>query len=265
MNKQTKRLLTLFVWWLSFVWISWGCSCHWPTFHKGMKMTRDEQAQGGYWCNTSRDNSVILTVYLYTDRDNDFPYFNLSPVMLSEHKVRHAQHIDQQHTAAQRGAALGSSGLLQGSSLYGKMSFDNALAVAGGFGKFQLWLIFLTIPARATLPLNYLLNNFIGVVPSHHCNVDSLDDGGAFGNLSQEEKLRVSIPVGQGGMPDSCVMFAEPQYHLLLQNSSNATGLPTVSCQRGWVYDNPLRNSLVTEVNLTSFIVSWLDTKTNLC
>lgn len=176
--------------------------------------------------------------------------------MLSEHKVQHTQHIDQQHTAARSGAALGSSGLLRGSSLYEKMSFDNVLAVAGGFGKFQLWVIVLTIPARATLPLNYLLNNFIGVVPPHHCNVDSLDDGGAFRNLSQEEKLRVSIPVGQGGMPDPCVMFAEPQYHLLLQNSSNATSLPTVPCQRGWVYDSPLRDSLATEVNWTSFIVS---------
>lgn len=136
------------------------------------------------------------------------------------------------------------------------MSFDNTLAVAGGFGKFQLWLIFLTIPARANLPLNYLLNNFIAAVPSHHCNIGSLDHGGVFRNLSQDEKLRVSIPVREDGKPDSCVMFAKPQYDLLLQNSSNATDLPTVPCQQGWVYDNStFRDTLVTEVNLTCLIV----------
>lgn len=133
------------------------------------------------------------------------------------------------------------------------MSFDNALAVAGGFGKYQLWIIFLTIWARATLPLNYLLNNFISAVPSHHCNVDSLDDGGLFRNLSQDEKLRVSIPLRQDGRPESCVMYAEPQYHLLLQNSSNATNLATVPCQQGWVYDNStIRDSSVTQVNFTA-------------
>lgn len=136
------------------------------------------------------------------------------------------------------------------------MSFDNALALAGGCGKFQLWIIFLTISARGTLPLNYLLNNFIAAVPSHHCNVGSLDDGGVFRNLSQDEKLRVSIPVRQDGLPDSCVMFAKPQYHLLLQNSSNATDLPTVPCEQGWVYDNnTFENTLTKQVNLTCLIV----------
>lgn len=136
------------------------------------------------------------------------------------------------------------------------MSFDNVLAVAGGFGKFQLGLIFLTISARATLPLNYLLNNFVAAVPSHHCNIGSLDYGDVFRNLSHDDKLRVSIPVGQDGKPDSCVMFAEPQYHLLLQNSSNATNLPTVPCQHGWVYDNStFKDTVVTQVNLTCLIV----------
>lgn len=139
------------------------------------------------------------------------------------------------------------------------MSFDNALAVAGGFGKFQMLVILLMLPGRSTLPLQYLLHNFIGLAPSHHCNSDSLDDGGVFRNLSQEEKLRVSIPLGQDGLPDSCVMFAEPQYQLLLQNSSNTTGLPTVPCQRGWVYDRSTsRNSLATEVNLIFFVIYFL-------
>lgn len=136
------------------------------------------------------------------------------------------------------------------------MTFDNALSEAGGFGKFQLWLIFLTIPARANLPLNYLLNNFVAASPSHHCNVDTLDGKGVFKNLSHDEKLRVSIPVRQDGKLDSCVMFAEPQYDLLRRNSSNATNLATVPCQQGWVYDNStFKDTVVTEVNFTRLIV----------
>ncbi|KAM3624669.1 uncharacterized protein V6R79_026363 [Siganus canaliculatus] len=45
-------------------------------------------------------------------------------------------------------------------------------------------------------------------------------------------------------------MFAEPQYHLLL-NSSNFTDLPTVECQNGWVYDNStFKSTLATEWDL---------------
>ncbi|XP_073329784.1 solute carrier family 22 member 7-like [Pagrus major] len=130
------------------------------------------------------------------------------------------------------------------------MKFDNILAEVNGFGKFQLRMILLMLAARLALPFHYLLNNFIAAVPSHHCDITSLDYGEAFRNLSHEERLIVSIPVQEDGTLSSCQMFAEPQYHLLI-NSSNTTDLPTVPCQNGWKYDNTtFKSTLATEWDL---------------
>ncbi|XP_070847024.1 solute carrier family 22 member 7-like [Chaetodon trifascialis] len=130
------------------------------------------------------------------------------------------------------------------------MKFDNVLAELNGFGRFQLMTILLLVIPRMTLPFQFLLNNFIADIPSHHCDVSSLDDGGVFGNLSQAERLIVGIPVQEDGTPSSCEMFAEPQYHLLL-NSSNITELPAVPCQSGWKYDNTtFKSTLATEWDL---------------
>ena len=132
------------------------------------------------------------------------------------------------------------------------MKFDNVLANLNGFGRFQLRMILLMLTARMTLPLNMMLNNLIAAVPSHHCDITSLDYGDAFRNLSLEERLIVSIPVQEDGTLSSCQMFAEPQYHLLM-NSSNMTDLPTVPCQNGWVYDyTTFKSTLATEVSLIS-------------
>jgi len=129
------------------------------------------------------------------------------------------------------------------------MKFDNVLAEVNGFGRFQIRTILLLVIPRMTLPFHFLLNNFIAVIPSHHCNISSLDDGGIFRNLSQEERLIVSIPVQQDGSLNSCQMFEEPQYHLLL-NATNTTDLHTVPCQSGWVYDNTtFKSTLATEVS----------------
>ncbi|CAJ1052325.1 solute carrier family 22 member 7-like [Xyrichtys novacula] len=117
------------------------------------------------------------------------------------------------------------------------MKFEDVLAEVNGFGKFQIRTVLLTAIPRISLPLHFLLNNFIAAIPPHHCDISSLDDGGIFRNLSQAERLVVSIPVQEDGTQSSCQMFTEPQYHLLL-NSSNITELQTVPCQDGWVYDN---------------------------
>ncbi|KAE8300216.1 Solute carrier family 22 member 7 Organic anion transporter 2 [Larimichthys crocea] len=130
------------------------------------------------------------------------------------------------------------------------MKFENILAEVNGFGKYQLRTMLLMTIARMTLPFHFLLNNFIAVIPSHHCDISSLDEKGAFRDLSQAERLIVSIPVQEDGTPSSCQMFAEPQYHLLL-NSSNITDLLTVPCQNGWVYDNTTyKSTLATEWDL---------------
>lgn len=125
------------------------------------------------------------------------------------------------------------------------MKFENILAEINGFGRFQVMIIVINFIGRFTLPCHFMLNNFMAAVPAHHCDISSLDDGGIFTNLSHAERLVVSIPVQQDGTPSSCYMFAEPQYHLLL-NFSDITDAPTVPCQNGWVYDNTTFKSTLT-------------------
>lgn len=132
-----------------------------------------------------------------------------------------------------------------------KMKFENVLAELDGFGRYQIRMILLVVVPRMTLPFHFLLNNFIAVIPSHHCNISSLDDRGLFSNLSLSERLTISIPVQEDGTLSSCQMFAELHYQLLF-NSSNVTDLPwpTVLCQTGWVYDHStFKSTLATEVS----------------
>ncbi|KAI4795906.1 hypothetical protein KUCAC02_029574 [Chaenocephalus aceratus] len=54
--------------------------------------------------------------------------------------------------------------------------------------------------SRVSLPCHFLLNNFMAAVPDHHCHI--LDDGGLFGNLTQEQKLSLGIPAENGRDPE---------------------------------------------------------------
>lgn len=125
------------------------------------------------------------------------------------------------------------------------MRFENILTDINGFGRFQIMIIAMNFLGRFTLPCHFMLTNFIGAVPDHHCDIGSLDDEVIFMNLSQEQKVIVSIPVQEDGSLSSCRMFEEPQYHLLF-NSSNFTNVPTTQCNDGWVYDNTTFKSTIT-------------------
>ncbi|XP_076598602.1 solute carrier family 22 member 7-like [Chaetodon auriga] len=130
------------------------------------------------------------------------------------------------------------------------MKFDDILEEINGFGPFQIAIIVLLCIPRIVLPCHFLLNNFIAGVPHHRCDISTLEDGGLFGNLSLEQRLTVSVPAREDGELKSCEMFAEPQFQLLA-NSSSGTGLPTVQCRSGWVYDNSTFSStLATEWDL---------------
>uniref|UniRef100_UPI0037E95692 solute carrier family 22 member 7-like n=1 Tax=Semicossyphus pulcher TaxID=241346 RepID=UPI0037E95692 len=125
------------------------------------------------------------------------------------------------------------------------MKFENVLADINGFGRFQIMIIVISFIGRFTLPCHFMLNNFIAAVPSHHCDISSLEDEDIFRDLSPADRLLVSIPVQEDGTPNSCQMFAEPQYHLLY-NSSNTTEASVVPCKDGWVYDNSTFKSTLT-------------------
>lgn len=132
------------------------------------------------------------------------------------------------------------------------MKFESILEEVKGFGRYQLLvLLMLSIPRMVT-PGHFLLNNFIAWTPPHRCDLGSLADSapGLFGNLSQEQMLAVSIPLGGDGRPDSCRMFSEPQLQLL-DNVSAGAHLPAVACRSGWVYDNDtFTSTVVTEVKI---------------
>ncbi|XP_055758738.1 solute carrier family 22 member 7-like [Salvelinus fontinalis] len=129
------------------------------------------------------------------------------------------------------------------------MKFDNILEEIDGCGWFQVLIVTLLCVPRVILPCHFLLNNFIAAVPSHHCDLSALDDGGLFGNLTQEQRLTVSVPVQEDGTPRSCKMFPEPQFQLL--SNSNDSDLVTVPCQNGWAYDNStFKSTMATEWDL---------------
>lgn len=131
------------------------------------------------------------------------------------------------------------------------MKFETILEEINGFGPFQIIIIVLLCTPRIVLPGHFLLNNFIAAEPPHHCDISTLDDGGIFRNLTQEQRLTVSVPLREDGEPESCQMFAEPQFQLLSNSSSHGADLPTVQCQSGWVYDNStFTSTLATEWDL---------------
>ncbi|KAL6110728.1 slc22a7 [Pungitius sinensis] len=130
------------------------------------------------------------------------------------------------------------------------MKFDSILTEINGFGKFQIRLALIQIFSRMSLPCHFLLNNFMGAVPSHHCNITALAEGSVFGNLTQEQKLSVGVPSEQDGTLSSCQMFSKPQYQHLsgLNRSEDAV---TVLCRNGWAYDNStFKSTLATEWDL---------------
>lgn len=130
------------------------------------------------------------------------------------------------------------------------MKFEDILEEINGFGPFQILIIILLCIPRIVLPCHFLLNNFIAAFPPHHCDISTLGDGGLLKNLTHEQRLTVSIPVREDGVPKSCEMFAEPQFQLLA-NGSISADLPTVQCQSGWVYDNStFTSTLATEWDL---------------
>ncbi|XP_041839456.1 solute carrier family 22 member 7-like [Melanotaenia boesemani] len=130
------------------------------------------------------------------------------------------------------------------------MKFDTVLSEINGFGEFQIRLFLIQMLSRITMPCHFLLNNFMAAVPSHHCNISALEDGGLFGNLTLHEKLAVGIPAERNGTLSSCQMFTTPQYQYL-SGSNGSEEAFSVKCQNGWIYDNStFKTTLVTEWDL---------------
>ncbi|NWS39887.1 S22A7 protein, partial [Probosciger aterrimus] len=116
------------------------------------------------------------------------------------------------------------------------MKFEDLFLEIGGFGRFQILVLFILCLPRINLPMHFLLHNFLAATPTHHCAIPPQE---AFENLTTEEVLLISIPRDPDGTFRSCEMFSQPQFQLLLNSSLQPENSSILQhCQHGWVYDH---------------------------
>lgn len=127
------------------------------------------------------------------------------------------------------------------------MLFEQILEEVDGFGPFQILVLVLLCTPRILMPCHFLLNNFIAAIPPHHCRFTDHEE--LLVNLTEQQRLTVTVPLRADGAPEHCQMFTEPQLQLL-SNASSSSELPTASCS-SWVYDNStFTSTLATQFDL---------------
>ncbi|XP_059497527.1 solute carrier family 22 member 6-like isoform X2 [Stegostoma tigrinum] len=138
------------------------------------------------------------------------------------------------------------------------MGFGDVLENVGSMGKFQIvHVLLLSFPALI-LTMHNLLQNFLAVVPDHHCRIPwETVNGSRHANVTDrarmEDLLRVFIPLDQNQRPEKCLMYSSPQWHLLDLNGTHGSTAEyhTQKCTDGWTYDeSKFKASTVTEWDL---------------
>lgn len=129
------------------------------------------------------------------------------------------------------------------------MVFADLLEQVGSMGRFQfIHVTLLSVPIFMMASQN-LLQNFVAVVPPHHCTAHAnLSDA----TRSPAETLLLSVPLDGQGKPERCRRYVKPQWDLVDKNSSEDLEKKEIEmegCVDGWSYNNTdMSSTIITEV-----------------
>ncbi|XP_004394114.1 PREDICTED: solute carrier family 22 member 20-like [Odobenus rosmarus divergens] len=131
------------------------------------------------------------------------------------------------------------------------MGFSDLLHTIGGMGNFQILQTILMMFPAILIACHSFLQNFTATTPEHHCrpanwtNGSHVPDGVGDGDL-----LQVFIPLDKDQKPERCLRFSEPHWQILNLNGTSSLSLDTEACLDGWVYNQTVGSSIVSEWDL---------------
>ena len=129
------------------------------------------------------------------------------------------------------------------------MGFAELLHTIGGMGNFQILQTALMMFPALLISCHSFLQNFTAMTPEHHCRPANWTNGSHVpGSVGGEDLLRIFIPLGKDQKPERCLRFSEPHWQISSLNGTSSVSSDTEACLEGWIYDQSVASSIVSEV-----------------